>query len=85
MSFGASAGQRFDRDEPVSTYQATELRLKAVDSQFTHEVKVNPQLLADRDDPVSSYHATELRLAAFEGEPTYEVKVNPHSFYREDD
>lgn len=58
------APQQFvDRDEPVSTRHATELRIQALSSPSRN---AEPFVQRDRDEPVSTQHATQLRLKAFE-------------------
>lgn len=50
-----------DREEPVSTRHATELRKQAVNVPVR---SVEPSVRYDRDEPVSTRHATELRKQA---------------------
>lgn len=52
-----------DRDEPVSTRRATELRKQALNDSVRN---AEPFVQRDRDEPVSTQHATKLRLKAFE-------------------
>lgn len=53
-----------DRDEPVSTRRATELRKQALGEPVHNNIK--PFTQRDRDEPVSTLYATELRLKAFD-------------------
>ncbi|MGF1877422.1 hypothetical protein L4D77_19130 [Photobacterium frigidiphilum] len=50
-----------DRDEPVSTRRATELRKQAL-GESVHNAESFEQ--RDRDEPISTVHATALRLKA---------------------
>lgn len=53
-----------DRDEPVSTLHATELRKLALDEPVRNDVtSFTPR---DRDEPLSTQHATELRKQALD-------------------
>ncbi|RWX56188.1 hypothetical protein [Photobacterium chitinilyticum] len=64
--------QFVDRDEPVSTRHATELRIQALTPPTRN---AEPFVQRDRDEPVSTQHATKLRLKALE-KSTYTLTNN---------